>query len=82
MKRLGRNFWTQPSLIISKELLGKYVVRRLGKKLRIGMVVETESYPTHLDRASHAYNFRRTARTEIEWLQGGCVYIYMVYGMY
>jgi DNA-3-methyladenine glycosylase len=80
--KLSRSFFTQPSLIVAKKLLGKYIVRKIGKKTLIGKIVETEAYPGPYDRASHAYRGRRTARTEVEWKEGGYVYIYLVYGMY
>ncbi len=80
--RLSRSFFTQPSLVVAKKLLGKVISRRVGKKTIRGLIVETEAYPGPYDRASHAYNGRRTARTEVEWREGGYVYIYLVYGMY
>ena len=80
--RLTRTFFTQPSLTVAQALLGKVIVRRAGKKLIAGKIVETEAYPGPHDRASHAFGGRRTKRTEIEWKEGGYVYIYLVYGMY
>ena len=82
MEKLTRSFFTQPSLTVAEQLLGKIIVRRVGKKLIAGKIVETEAYPGPHDRASHAYNGRRTKRTEVEWNEGGFVYIYLVYGMY
>ena len=34
------------------------------------------------DKASHAYNSRITPRNKVEYLIGGHIYIYLVYGMY
>lgn len=62
--------------------MGKYIVRKWrGKKLK-GMIVETEAYIGPQDRASHAYRWKITNRNKVEYLAGGRVYIYLVYGMY
>ncbi len=68
--------------MVAKQLLGKYICRRIGKKTLCGKIVETESYPGPYDRASHAFNFKKTPRNEAEYREGGHIYIYMVYGMY
>ena len=47
-----------------------------------GIIVETEAYRAPEDRASHAWNGRRTPRTETMYGPGGTAYVYFVYGMY
>jgi len=47
-----------------------------------GIIVETRAYRGPEDRASHAYNSRRTNRTETMYGIGGTAYVYFVYGMY
>ncbi len=81
-KRLTRSFYVQPTLKVAQELLGKYLVRRIGKKKLFGKIVETEAYIGPQDKASHAYRGRITPRNKAEYLVGGHVYIYLVYGMY
>lgn len=81
-KSLGRSFYTRPTLIVAKDLLGKYIFRKAGKKILSGKIIETEAYIGPQDRASHAYGGKRTPRNEAEYLTGGHVYIYLVYGMY
>ena len=44
--------------------------------------METEAYIGPKDKASHAYNGRITRRNRAEYLIGGHIYIYLVYGMY
>ncbi len=82
MKRLGRKFFTRDALLVSKELLGKYLFRKIRGKIIAGKIVETEAYIGPEDKASHAFGGKRTARNEAEYLVGGHVYIYLVYGMH
>lgn len=82
-KRLKRNFFNRPTLIVAKDLLGKFLVRRLANgKLLTGKIIETEAYIGPADKASHAFGGRLTERNRAEWLDGGHVYIYLVYGLY
>lgn len=81
-KRLTRSFYTKPTLTVAKGLLGKYIVRKIRGKELIGKIIETEAYIGPQDRASHAYNGKITPRNRVEYLIGGHIYIYLVYGMY
>ncbi|MBI2551719.1 DNA-3-methyladenine glycosylase [Candidatus Uhrbacteria bacterium] len=82
-RRMPRTFYTHPTLTVAKDLLGKFLVRRMpGGKVLAGKIVETEAYIGPQDRASHAFGGKRTPRNEAEYLIGGHVYIYLVYGMY
>ena len=81
-KKLTRAFYVQPTLRVAKALLGKYLVRRIGQKTLFGKIIETEAYIGPRDRASHAFGGRQTERNKAEYLVGGHVYIYLVYGMY
>lgn len=81
-KKLKINFFMKPTLQVAKALLGKYIIRKIGKKKIIGKIIETEAYMGPYDRASHAYNFKKTKRNHIEYLEGGRIYIYLVYGMH
>lgn len=81
-KRLGRKFYTRDTLIVAKDLLGKYIVRKIGNKEIAGKIIETEAYIGPHDRASHAYGGKITPRNIAEYYEGGHIYIYLVYGMY
>ncbi len=81
-KKLKREFYTQPTLVTAKQLLGKYLIRKFNNKELIGKIVETEAYIGPKDRASHAFRGKVTKRNETEYLEGGHIYIYLVYGMY
>ncbi|MBI2644176.1 MAG: DNA-3-methyladenine glycosylase [Candidatus Wildermuthbacteria bacterium] len=81
-KRLARKFYIRPTLQVAKDLLGKYIIRKIGKKQIEGKIIETEAYIGPRDKASHAYRGKVTLRNKAEWLEGGHIYIYLVYGMY
>lgn len=83
-KKLRRDFYTRRNTLqIARELLGKLlVVSSKGTPRVAGMIVETEGYKGPLDKASHAFGHRRTARTETMYGLGGTAYVYFIYGMY
>lgn len=83
IKKLDKKFYLNKTLKVAKELLGKYLVRKLedGTILK-GKIIETEAYIGPKDKASHAYLNKKTKRNWIEFEEGGYVYIYLVYGMY
>ena len=80
--RLKRPFFIRDTLSVAKDLLGKYLIRKLGSKKLVGRIVETEAYIGPKDRASHAYGGRITERCKTKYLEGGHIYIYLCYGIY
>jgi len=76
---IGRNFYQGNTVEISKELLGKYLLRFVNGSVAGGMIVETEAYYGPDDPASHAYR-GKTARNELMFGEGGYAYIYFIYG--
>ncbi len=83
MKKLPLSFYRQPDVVtIARLLLGKYFFSHIDGHLCGGMITETEAYAGVTDRASHAYNGRRTVRTETMYLAGGVSYVYFTYGMH
>lgn len=81
-KKLKRIFYVRLTLTVAKELLGKYIVRKIGRKKLEGKIIETEAYIGPQDKASHAYRGKITPRNKAEYLVGGHIYIYLVYGIY
>jgi len=81
LKRLKSHFYRQNTFKIAKALLGKFIIRKIGKKIFIGKIVETEAYYGPNDLASHASR-GKTERTKIMFSQPGTAYIYLIYGMY
>jgi len=83
MKKLPRSFYRRTDVVaIAKELLGKIIVTDIDGILTSARIVETEAYMGHVDRASHSYNGRRTARNEHMYSPAGTVYVYICYGMH
>jgi len=67
---------------ISRELLGKVLVTDIDGRITAGVITETEAYHAPEDKASHAYNNKRTPRTEIFYHTGGIGYVYLCYGIH
>lgn len=80
--RKKRNFYTRETLIVAKELLGNFIIRRWRGKKIIGKIVETEAYIGPHDKASHAFGGKITSRNRAAYMIGGHIYIYLVYGIY
>ena len=92
--RLKRNFYNRDTLIVAKELLGKYLVRRVfstdltsstssGQAARVirAKIIETEAYCGLNDLANHASR-GLTPRTKVMFGPAGFTYVYLIYGMY
>ncbi|WP_297420216.1 DNA-3-methyladenine glycosylase [Clostridium sp.] len=79
---LDKEFYKQGALNLAKELLGKVVVRTVDNVALKAKIIETEAYIGEVDKASHAYNGRRTERTEPLFREGGIAYIFFIYGKY
>lgn len=82
LEPLPAEFFRRPAEAVARDLVGRYVVRRLDGRRSVLRIVETEAYLGEVDRASHAWNGRRTARTAALFREGGRAYVYFVYGMH
>ena len=78
---LQREFFQRDTVLVAKELLGKKLIRKIGKKKCTGVITETEAYRASDDPASHA-GIRKTKRNQIMFEQVGLAYVYFTYGMY
>jgi DNA-3-methyladenine glycosylase len=82
-KKLPAAFYHSTDVVrLAKALIGKFLVSRIDGHLTSGIIVETEAYRAPEDRASHAFNHRRTPRNEVMYHPGGTAYIYICYGMH
>lgn len=81
-KKLTAEFFKRPAEKVARDLLGKKLVRVIDGKRVSGIIVETEAYIGAHDDACHAAGGIRSARTETLYMDGGHVYVYLIYGMY
>ncbi len=80
---LERSFYDRTDVVkIAKELLGKILITNFNDGFTAGRIVETEAYNGAVDKASHAYGGRRTARTEVMFGNPGTAYVYLCYGIH
>jgi DNA-3-methyladenine glycosylase len=78
VKTLPRGFYARPTALVARDLVGKILVRRIGKRRISGRIVEVEAYASG-DPASHAFR-GRTARNRALFEEVGRAYIYQVHG--
>jgi DNA-3-methyladenine glycosylase len=80
--RLPTDFFLRDVLEVAPELIGKLLVRQFDDgRIEKYRIMETEAYRGVEDLACHASK-GRTPRTEVMFLEGGTVYVYLIYGMY
>jgi DNA-3-methyladenine glycosylase len=82
MRPLPLNFYQHDDVVlIAKQLIGKRLFSHIDNVLTGGMIIETEAYRVD-DKACHAFNHRRTPRTEVMFQEGGIAYVYLCYGIH
>lgn len=82
-QKLPLEFYQRTDVVqIARDLLGKVLVTNFEGVRTSGRISETEAYRAPDDRACHAWNNRRTNRTEVMFAQGGRAYVYLCYGIH
>lgn len=83
MKLIDKEYYLNPDVVgLAKSLLGKIIVSKVDNHITSGIIIETEAYKAPEDRASHAFNSRRTPRTSTMFMEGGHAYVYICYGIH
>jgi DNA-3-methyladenine glycosylase len=82
LRSLPLSFYRRPAEQVARDLLGRWLVRDLEGRRLVLRLVEVEAYLGGPDRASHAFDGRRTPRNESLYLPGGHAYVYFIYGMH
>ena len=81
MRKLLRAFYDRDTIVVARDLLGKYLIHESRGVERIGRIVEVEAYLGPHDLAAHSAR-GLTERTKIMFGPPGHAYVYMIYGMY
>lgn len=83
MEPLAAAFYDRDTVEVAQALLGKQLVRVLPDQMElVCRITETEAYVGPVDKACHAYGYKRTKRTQTLFARPGTAYIYLIYGMY
>ena len=78
VQRLSRASLPIDTAELARYLVGKTIVREIGRHTISGRIVETEAYPPG-DASGHAFR-GRTARNQTLFLERGLAYVYFIYG--
>jgi DNA-3-methyladenine glycosylase len=78
IRRLSRADLPVDAAKLARYLIGKTIVRKLGRSRMSGRIVETEAYPPG-DSSGHAYR-GQTASNRTLFLGTGFAYVYFIYG--
>jgi DNA-3-methyladenine glycosylase len=76
---LPSDFYARDPRAVSRDLLGKVLVRRQHRKRLTARIVEVEAYLGEDDPASHSFS-GRTARNFVLFGPPGFSYVYFIYG--
>jgi DNA-3-methyladenine glycosylase len=79
LRALPRSFYDRDPRMVGPDLLGKILVRRVGRRLLTGRIVEIEAYLGAEDPAAHA-SVGKTARNAVLFGPPGHAYVYFIYG--
>jgi len=81
VQKLPRTFYDRDTILVARELLGKWLALQRNGVERVGKIVEVEAYLGPHDLAAHSAK-GLTARTKTMFGPPGFAYVYFIYGMY
>ena len=79
---LPQEFFDGDTVDIARAMVGKYLIRQYAGVTLAARITETEAYIGRMDKACHAYGYRKTERTKILYAPPGTAYVYLIYGMH
>ena len=79
---LAQTFFDRDTVHVARTLVGKYLIRQYDGVTLCARITETEAYVGRMDKACHAYNYRKTERTKTLYAPPGTAYVYLIYGMH
>ena len=82
MAKLQKEDYIGNTVDIARALIGCYLVRRLEGETLVCRITETEAYVGAIDKACHAYGYRKTRRNATMFGPAGRAYLYLIYGMH
>jgi DNA-3-methyladenine glycosylase len=80
--RARREFFLRGTRRVARDLLGAWLVHRVGRRRYGARIVEVEAYLGRRDPAAHSFAGHRSARVAPMFLVGGHLYVFFVYGMH
>jgi DNA-3-methyladenine glycosylase len=81
MQKLPREFYDRKTIVVARDLLGKFLIHLSNGVERVGKIVETEAYLGPQDLAAHSAR-GLTPRNAVMFGPPGYAYVYFIYGMY
>lgn len=83
MSDIDPSFFASEDVVgIARNMLGMKLHSKVDGRLVSSIITETEAYQGVTDKASHAYDGKRTARTETMFGDPGIWYVYLCYGIH
>lgn len=77
--KLPRSFYQREPQIVAKELLGKFLFRKIAEKFIVVEIVETEAYGGKEDKGCHILRYGYTKKTATLFGEVGRAYVYPVH---
>lgn len=78
---INPDFFQDNALLIARQLLGAFLVRRIEQREIRLPLTEIEVYDGFSDKASHAHK-GKTKRNSVMFGPGGYWYVYLIYGVH
>ena len=81
MTPLPSGFFLRSTVSVAQDLLGKTLIRRIGRAVTVGRIVETEAYLSTGDPACHAAK-GKNRKNDRMFGPGGTAYVYVIHARF